>query len=72
MITKTKKSQSLTKAFEELEAITGKFEKGEIGLEEGIVELEKGLKLAQFLKKKLSDLEHKVTEISQSYRKIDD
>lgn len=72
MTTKTKKNQSLTKAFKELEAITGKFEKGEIGLEEGIVELEKGLKLAQFLKKKLANLEHKVTKISQSYRKIDD
>ena len=66
-----KKKTSLSEAFKELEAIAAKFEDGEIDLEKGISELEKGLKLASFLKKELSDMEHKVVKIKKSYQKID-
>ncbi len=69
---KQKQEKSLAEAFRELEVIADKFETGEIDLEKGIDELERGLSLASFLKKQLSSLEHKVNKIRENYQEIDD
>ncbi|MDD3679672.1 MAG: exodeoxyribonuclease VII small subunit [Candidatus Shapirobacteria bacterium] len=69
---KTSQTKNLATAFKELEKIAQQFEQGKIDLEQGIKELERGLELARFLKKQLSKIEHKVTEIKKSYQEIDD
>jgi exodeoxyribonuclease VII small subunit len=64
--------KSLSAAFGELEKIVEEFENETVDLEGGIVKLEKGLELAAFLKKQLSEMENKVVEIKQKYQPIDD
>jgi exodeoxyribonuclease VII small subunit len=71
MNAKTNK-KSLSAAFGELEKIVEEFENETVDLEGGIVKLEKGLELAAFLKKQLSEMENKVVEIKQKYQSIDD
>lgn len=55
------------KAFEELEAITEWFERGEADLDEGLKKFERGLELAQACKEKLSEIENKVMEIKKKF-----
>lgn len=55
------------KAFEELEAITEWFERGEADLDEGLKKFERGLELAQVCKEKLSEIENKVNEIKKKF-----
>ncbi|KUK82945.1 MAG: hypothetical protein XD98_0467 [Microgenomates bacterium 39_6] len=72
MTTKKASQKDLSKAFSKLEKIAEEFEKGEVDLEEGIAKLEEGLELAAFLKKQLSKMENKVTQIKEKYQEIDD
>ncbi|MFH1565934.1 MAG: exodeoxyribonuclease VII small subunit [bacterium] len=58
---------SLSQAFEELEQITGEFEKGEVDLEKGIPKFKRGLVLAKFLKTKLSKIENEIEEIKEKF-----
>lgn len=59
--------KSLSKQFEELEKIAGKFESGEVDLEEGIKEFEKGLKLAKGLRERLAKIEEEIKKIKAKY-----
>jgi exodeoxyribonuclease VII small subunit len=71
-MTDKKKTLKLATAFKELETLADQFDNQKIDLEEGIEKLERGLELAEFLKKELSSIEHKVARIKKNYQKIDD
>jgi len=58
---KQKTSMSFEKALEELETIAIKLEKGELGLDESIVEFEKGIKYAKYCHNKLEEAERKIS-----------
>ena len=62
---------TLTKAFEELEAITQSLEKDDVDLEKGIPQLKRGHELATFLKKRLQDIENEIEEVKVSFEKDD-
>jgi exodeoxyribonuclease VII small subunit len=47
-------------ALEELEDIADKLESGELGLDESIIEFEKGIKLANYCRLKLEEAERKI------------
>lgn len=60
-------SFNFEKSFSELEDIVEKFESGTISLDESLKQFERGLELAQELKKRLSDVENKIAEIKQKF-----
>lgn len=51
------------KKFQELEKITDEFESGELDLEKGLKKYEQGIRLANELKKQLTEMENKVKKI---------
>lgn len=53
--------------FAELEAIVQRFERGDIDLDEGLKEFERGLQLAEQLKKKLESTAHNISEIKEKF-----
>lgn len=65
-----KDKQSFKEAFAELERIVGEFEKGDLDLDEGLVQFERGLLLAAFCKERLSVIENKVKEIKQKFSSL--
>ena len=67
MSTKKTTKESFSQAFQELEAITQWFEKGEVDLDEGLKKFERGLLLAKMCKEKLSEVENKVKEIKKKF-----
>lgn len=62
-----KKQIQFAKAFAELEEITEWFEGDEVDLDEGLKKFERGLELASVCKKKLTEVENKVTAIKQKF-----
>ncbi|PJA47058.1 exodeoxyribonuclease VII small subunit [Candidatus Uhrbacteria bacterium CG_4_9_14_3_um_filter_36_7] len=68
MSTAKKNPVLFAKAFEELEAITAWFEQEEIDLDEGLKKFERGLELASFCQKKLTEVENKVHEITLKFQ----
>lgn len=63
-----KKKQSFAKMFEELEEITKWFDSEEqIDLDLGLKKFERGLALANDLKKRLADVENSVEEIKKKF-----
>lgn len=63
-----KKDFNFAEAFIELEQITRWFDSQEgIDLDEGLKKFERGLTLADALKKKLSEVENKVEEIKAKF-----
>lgn len=52
---------------EELEQIVARFEGGKVELDDALVQFERGLSLADELKKRLAKFENKVTEIRQKF-----
>ena len=59
--------ESLSKQFEELEKIAQNFESGDIDLEEGIKEFERGLALAKILRGRLTKIEGEIKKIKEKY-----
>lgn len=57
---KSKKSLTFEQALEQLEEIAEKLESGELGLDESIVEYEKGMKLARICHEKIETAEKKI------------
>lgn len=62
-----KKNLTLTEALNELEEITAWFEGTEVDLDQGLQKFERGLELAAFCKKKLVEVENKVTELQKKF-----
>lgn len=65
-MTKSSKFQ-FGKAFEELEKITEAFEHDQMDLDESLERFERGLELANQLKAKLREVEHKVEVIKKKF-----
>lgn len=72
MTNKQKKEPKLSEAFAELEKITNEFENGEVDLEEGIPKFKKGLELAKYLKRKLTDIENEIKKIKIEFRDLEE
>ena len=51
---------SFEDALRDLEDVADKLESGELGLDDSIMEFEKGIKLARFCQQKLEDAERKI------------
>lgn len=62
-----KKEESFAQAFAELEKLTEWFETEEVDLDEGLKKFERGLELAQICKKKLAEVENKVTTLKKKF-----
>lgn len=62
-----KKKEDFAAAFSELEKIAEWFETEEADLDQGLKKFERGLELAQVCKKKLTEVENKVTEIKKKF-----
>ncbi len=60
--------KSFQQQFEELETIVERFEKGDIDLDDGLKEFEKGLKIAAELKKRLKGAEVKLETLKKTYQ----
>ena len=58
--------KNFTQKFAELEKITEQLESGDLDLEKSMVLFEKGIKLAEELKKKLKEAENRITKIPSS------
>lgn len=54
--------------FEQLEQIVARFERGDIDLDEGLKEFEKGLSIAQELKKRLKDAGNKLEVLKKKFK----
>lgn len=65
---KETKDIDISKGFEELEAISAWFEKGESDLDEGLVKFERAMQVADALKKRLALAENRIKEIKKKYQ----
>jgi len=66
----TKKQPTFEEAFAELETLTEWFETKEVDLDEGVKKYERGLELAEVCRKKLADVENKVTELTKQFSEV--
>lgn len=62
-----KEKFNFKQTYEELEKITGEFERGEIGLDEGVEKFKHALALAAKLKEYLAETENQVKEIKRKF-----
>ncbi len=67
-----KKQPTFAEAFQELEALTEWFEKGDTDLDESIVRFERGLELAKMCKDKLAEVENKVITLKKKFSEIEE
>lgn len=67
-----KKQPSFAEAFNELEELTEWFETEEVDLDEGLKKFERGLELSQICKKKLQEVENKVTTLKKKFGTMDE
>lgn len=63
---KVKKEKTFEESLQELEKIAIQLEKGELDLENSIVEFEKGMKLSKECTKKLDDAEKRINILVQN------
>lgn len=68
----SKKQPSFAEAFNELEELTEWFETEEVDLDEGLKKFERGLELSQICKKKLQEVENKVTTLKKKFGTMDE
>jgi len=68
----TKKQPSFAEAFQELEKLTEWFENEDVDLDEGLKKFERGLELSQICKKKLQEVENKVTTLKKKFGTMED
>lgn len=66
-----KKQPTFAEAFAELEQLTAWFETEEVDLDVGLKKFERGLELAQICKKKLAEVENKVTTLKKKFAGLD-
>ncbi len=67
--TKAKKEPSLKEALSRLRAINKEFEEETVDIEKGMQRLKEGLKLARFLKKRLTEIENEIQEIKEEFER---
>lgn len=67
-----KKQERFADAFKELEELTEWFETEEVELDEGLKKFERGLELAQICKKKLQEVENKVSVLKEKFGSVDE
>ena len=65
-----KKELTFAEAFAELEKLTEWFETEDVDLDDGIKKFERGLELAQVCKKKLAEVENKVTTLKKKFENL--
>ena len=65
-----KKDNTFGEKFAELETITKEFEAGEFDLDKGLEKFERGLKLAEELKKYLREAELKVENVKAKFDEV--
>lgn len=63
---------SFAAAYQELEALTAEFEKGDLDLEAAIPKFKRAAELAKYLKTKLKQLETQISEIDLEVGTIED
>jgi len=63
----TKDGVSFEKAFSELEKITETFEQGDLDLETGLAQFQRGLELAEICKKRLGEIENKIIDVKKKF-----
>lgn len=61
-------------AYQELEQLTKEFENGELDIEEALKKFERGLELAEYCTKQISEMKNRVVEIKRKFKQtsIDD
>ncbi len=64
---KIKKKLSLKEALARLRAINKEFEEETVDIEKGMQRLKEGLKLARFLKERLTKIENEIQEIKEEF-----
>ncbi|MFC1780370.1 exodeoxyribonuclease VII small subunit [Patescibacteria group bacterium] len=64
---KTTKKESINRNMKLLEEIVKKFEKGNVDIDDGIVEYEKAAKLIKEIKRELTSLEVRIEKVQGSY-----
>ncbi|PIW36700.1 MAG: exodeoxyribonuclease VII small subunit [Candidatus Kerfeldbacteria bacterium CG15_BIG_FIL_POST_REV_8_21_14_020_45_12] len=64
-------AQSFAKQFTELEEIVASFDEEEVSLDEGLKRFERGLQLAEELKKTLETVENTIDSLKERYRTED-
>ncbi len=67
-----KKDITFAESFSELEKLTEWFETEEVDLDEGLKKFERGLELASVCKKKLSEVENKVTTLKKKFAQLNE
>jgi len=67
MSTKKQEKTDFASAFKELEGIVEWFEDAEVDLEEGLTRFERGLELADQCRRRLKEVENKVTKIKAKF-----
>ncbi|MCH8049426.1 exodeoxyribonuclease VII small subunit [Patescibacteria group bacterium] len=67
-----KKEPTFAEAFSELEKLTEWFETEEVDLDQGLKKFERGLELAQICKKKLAEVENKVTTLKKKFKDVEE
>lgn len=55
-------------AYEELEQLTKEFEGGDLDIEEALKKFERGLELAEYCTKQISEMKNRVVEIKRKFR----
>ncbi|MBI4250788.1 exodeoxyribonuclease VII small subunit [Candidatus Uhrbacteria bacterium] len=55
-------------AYEDLEALTKEFERGDLDLEEALKKFECGLELAEYCTKQISEMKSRVVEIKRKFK----
>lgn len=60
------------KLFKELEDITESLERDDVNIEKGIVQFERGLKIAKQLKERLSSVENTIRVITEKFKEEHD
>lgn len=67
MATKAKSDPDFASLMKELEAIVAWFEQDEVDLDESIAKFERGMELAEALKKRLAEVENRVQAIQAKF-----
>ncbi len=66
----TKKEQTLTEKFRQLEELTTFLEGDDVNIEQALEKFEEGLTLASECKKQLTEVENKVQKMKEDFKEV--